>query len=56
MTGLEQALTDEALADRLRRIVADIRSWPKADRDALMLEAARRLELNKVTVNRKGKR
>ena len=38
------ALTDEALADRLKRIVADPRRWPRMEREAFILEAAWRLE------------
>jgi hypothetical protein len=37
-------LTDAALGDRLRRIVDSPRTWSKEDRDALVLEAAKRLE------------
>lgn len=46
MEGIERSLTDAALADRLRRIVARSRSWPREQRDALIREAARRLEAN----------
>lgn len=38
------ALTSPTLAERLRLIVAEPRRWSKADKDALILEAARRLE------------
>lgn len=51
MSGLERALTNEALADRLRRITADPRRWPKVERDALVLEAARRLEVKPKQAN-----
>ena len=37
-------LTDPALANRLRLLVDSPRGWSKAEREALMLEAAKRLE------------
>ena len=44
MTGFERKLTNGALADRLRRIVDNPKAWPKSEREALILEAARRLD------------
>lgn len=44
MTGFEKHLTNEALAERLRKVVDKPRSWPKAEREALILEAAFRLD------------
>jgi hypothetical protein len=43
-SGFERHLTNGALADRLRRIVENPKSWPKSEREALILEAARRVE------------
>jgi hypothetical protein len=37
-------LNNEALADRLRRLVADPGRWPRREREAFILEAADRLE------------
>jgi hypothetical protein len=37
-------LTDGALADRLKRITERPQTWSKAERDELVLEAAKRLE------------
>jgi hypothetical protein len=37
-------LNNDALADRLRRMVADPGRWPRREREAFILEAADRLE------------
>jgi hypothetical protein len=47
-------LTDEALADRLRKVADNARTWSKAERDAFMLEAARRLDRTQL-VTKSGK-
>ncbi len=41
---IAQSLTDEALVNRLRLAVDDPNGFTRAERDALMVEAADRLE------------
>ena len=43
MTHYSEFLTNAALAERLAMMVENPRNWAKADRDAMTLEAAKRL-------------
>jgi len=47
-----KALTNEALADRLERITRWPTSWSAAEREAFVMEAAKRLKVGALTTRR----
>lgn len=47
-------LTNEALAERLERITRYPASWSKAEREAFVMEAAKRLKVGALTTRVRG--